>query len=321
MEKKKEYCSVKDCTRKVLAIGLCWKHYAYTRGVCPVEGCKNPIRSKGLCGTHYDNMRGVYAPRRSVSIRFWSKVTKTETCWIWNGAKQSTGYGSVKFEGRVELAHRVAWAFYRGGLEPYIQLTQLCHNLLCVNPDHLSILNYANDFRLTKEQKFLRRVRKTETCWLWIGQLDRHGYGAFRDNSRTMKAHRTAWEMYRGQIPDNMVVCHNCPSGDNPSCVNPDHLFIGTQGDNTRDMDKKGRRGTTKGYKYNVDWSGSNNGNAKIDQETADKIRERYRTVRITQSELAREFDVSPATVSLIVTGQRWVKDLLPATTPPLRCP
>ena len=308
MEQKKEYCSVGDCTRKVLAIGLCYKHYAYTRGICPIEGCKIPIRSKGLCNTHYDNMRGVYKPRRSFSIRFWSKVDKTESCWLWTGSQQSTGYGTVRFNGKTELAHRVAWVLRYGELDPFIKLVQLCHNRLCVNHDHLTILNASNDFRLTAEQRFFRRVLKTDTCWLWIGQLDRHGYGVFRDHGKSLKAHRVSWEMHKTPIPDGLVVCHNCPSGDNPRCVHPDHLFIGTQGDNTRDMDKKGRRGTTKGYKYNVDWSGSNNANAKIDQNIADKMRERYRTVRITQSELAREFDVSPATVSLIITNRRWVR-------------
>lgn len=306
MEKKKEYCSVKDCSRKTIAIGLCYKHYAYTRGICPVEGCKNPIRSKGLCNTHYDNMRGLYKPRSSFDIRFWSKVKKTESCWIWIGAKQGDGYGSVRLRGKSELAHRVSWILHNGKIDDYLSIKQTCQNRLCINPKHLTLLDLGNDFRLSREQRFLRRVLKTESCWLWIGQIDNRGYGALGEKGKNLKAHRVSWEIYRGEIPRGLVICHDCPSGDNPRCVNPDHLFIGTQADNTKDMDRKGRRGTTKGYKYNVDWSGEKNGNAKINQEIADQIRERYRTRRITQSELAREFNISPASVSMVVNNRRW---------------
>lgn len=75
-------------------------------------------------------------------------------------------------------------------------------------------------------------------CWLWTGATHHSGHGIFSVNHRTLGAHRWAWIHYRGPIPDGLYVCHKC---DVPPCVNPDHLFLGTQLDNLQDMAAKGR--------------------------------------------------------------------------------
>lgn len=94
---------------------------------------------------------------------------------------------------------------------------------------------------------FTNKINKTDTCWLWIGAKRPNGYGAVRRNYKLLGAHRYSFELFKHPIPEGMVVCHKC---DNRICVNPDHLWVGTQSDNMIDAYKKGRivPGTPKKY-------------------------------------------------------------------------
>jgi hypothetical protein len=91
----------------------------------------------------------------------------------------------------------------------------------------------------TPEQRFWEKVDQSGNCWLWTAGCDRDGYGVFRHESRQWRAPRVAWTLTHGDIPEGMVVMHAC---DNPPCVNPAHLSIGTYQDNARDAVRKGRR-------------------------------------------------------------------------------
>lgn len=102
---------------------------------------------------------------------------------------------------------------------------------------------------MDRVELFWTRVTKGESCWEWQGNRNRLGYGVIRVEpgrlARRVLTHRFSWELHNGPIPSGLFVCHRC---DNPPCVNPAHLFLGTMRDNTRDMMAKGRDAATPIY-------------------------------------------------------------------------
>lgn len=126
-------------------------------------------------------------------------------------------------------------------------------------------------------------------CWLWTGPVCVKGYGVGRWN-RVTRSHRVSWAAFRGGIPAGMCVCHKC---DTPSCVNPDHLFLGTNADNVRDRLQKGRSR----YAY-----GELAGSAKL---TADDVR-CIRASSGTGAALSRAYGVSRNQIRLIRNRVKW---------------
>lgn len=164
--------------------------------------------------------------------------------------------------------------------------------------------------RKTESQRFWEKVNKTDSCWLWTGSKRNKGYGAFvyvRDGQVIHgRAHRYSYEIHKGPIPEGMLVLHNCPSGDNPACVNPDHLWLGNDLDNVHDMMKKGRRvkgGTHKPGKYEY---GVGHHNARLTEEIVKTIREKYATGETSFNKLAQEYGLAIAHVYRIVRRKVW---------------
>jgi hypothetical protein len=90
-------------------------------------------------------------------------------------------------------------------------------------------------------EKFWKHVKKGKPnkCWKWTGLKDKDGYGKWSINYKSIRAHRYSYQIHKGNIPKNQHICHSC---DNPSCVNPTHLWTGTPNDNIQDKVKKGRQ-------------------------------------------------------------------------------
>lgn len=151
--------------------------------------------------------------------------------------------------------------------------------------------------RANQNRRFWQQVNKTDSCWLWTGSKNSDGYGVL---TRTIgaerfafKAHRLSYEMHKGDIPKDMCVCHSC---DNPACVNPDHLWLGTQKDNMVDASDKGRMGKARGEA---------NGLSKLTDNIVREIKQQWQT-GISQTALAEQHGVNQVTISKIITGKIW---------------
>jgi len=133
-----------------------------------------------------------------------------------------------------------------------------------------------------------------DSCWLWTGAVNNAGYGKFQLDGRTLGAHKVAWQLANGPVPDGMLVCHRC---DNPPCCNPAHLFLGTAADNTQDMHQKGRYPVRRGMAHH--------GAKLTDGQVAD-IRQRLAATSAPYSLLAAEFGVGKSTIWRIARRLNW---------------
>lgn len=152
------------------------------------------------------------------------------------------------------------------------------------------------------EERFWEKVDKPsseDACWLWTGSTVPFGYGQIGVVTdgvyRPIHAHRVSWELHNGPIPDGMVICHSC---DNPPCVNPKHLFLGTSADNNADAWAKGRAKTpfVAGSHYH----------AKLTEAQVIEIRQRYSAGGVLRRELAAEYGVSLGCIASVVSGRNW---------------
>lgn len=154
------------------------------------------------------------------------------------------------------------------------------------------------------EERFWSKVNKSDAgCWLWTGSLAKLGYGCFTigakgENYQEWRAHRYSWFLAHGDIPDGMNVCHRC---DNPRCVNPDHLFLGTTADNIADKMHKGRQA-----------QGEQVGCAKLSRDDVLAIRKLYieglnaKPRKYSSRKLAKMYGVSKGAILSIVQGKTW---------------
>lgn len=148
--------------------------------------------------------------------------------------------------------------------------------------------------RLDTTERFSKKVQKGDYCWNWIAARNKLGYGVISYKGRPVLAHRLSFLLFKGEIPQGYCVCHTC---DNPICVKPEHLWLGTHKENMRDKALKGRARSPKGEEKP---------NAKLTRELVKDMRNLYSTGEFSHNSLAETFNVSKATVYYVVNGKLW---------------
>lgn len=141
-------------------------------------------------------------------------------------------------------------------------------------------------------ERFWKKVRKTNSCWLWTGGT-REGYGRIMLNWKRYSTHRISWEIHNGKIPNGLCVLHRC---DVPKCVNPKHLWLGTTNDNNKDRARKGR---------SVGLCSSKNGNSVLKESDMYKIFQ-MRGKNMPYHKIAKHFNVDTTTIWHIFIGRTW---------------
>jgi hypothetical protein len=139
---------------------------------------------------------------------------------------------------------------------------------------------------------FWSQVTKSNSCWIWKGKMS-SGYGYFSHPGGTAFAHRFSYQLHKGRIPKGFFCCHSC---DNPACVNPNHLWAGSQSQNMKDMVRKGRG----------NFLAHDPHNQKLNAEMVIQIRKLYSRGGVTQKQLGIQFGVSLPTINDVTTRRRW---------------
>lgn len=137
-------------------------------------------------------------------------------------------------------------------------------------------------------------VASVDQCWLWTSSTDVWGYGLLLRAGRMARAHRISYELNVGPIPDGLYVLHHC---DNPTCVNPQHLYAGTPADNARDREARGRR---------IAAHGSQSGKAKLTESVVGEMRRAYANGGTTHAALGKRFGVAEQTVQNVLAHKTW---------------
>jgi len=242
--------------------------------ICLKEGCNLPVIIRGHCRTHY--RKGLLDG--SIKRLKLTKGDKKDIC-IYEGC--------------------TAKPIYKNLCSKHYQRFQKYGTSKPTNRNKYLKLSYKERI------KYNTKMNEKTNCWEWQKGKDKDGYGQIAYKGKNERSHRASYIEFVGEIPERMYVLHKC---DNPSCCNPDHLFLGTPQDNMDDKIRKGR-----------DAKGEKQGNSKLTRKKVVEIRKRFRKFKSFKEEsrtkqckkIAKEFNISYSHIRRLYVKQSWKHVLL----------
>lgn len=224
-------------------------------------------------------------PTRQRLFKYIAIAEGDDKCWEWTGGMSGNNPKWLPYKSGLSCnAAKAVYQLIKGEVPEGKKVTRICGNPRCVSPHHA----------LTDTERFWSKVDKTSDpngCWLWLDLIKPTGYGEYRDGKKKVRAHRFAYELVNGPIPEGKHLLHSC---DNPRCVNPAHLSAGTAKENQQDMTQKGRGRI-----------GTRNGSAKLTEQDVIKIKELL-AQGFSQEKIAKQYGVAQSIISKISLGRLW---------------
>lgn len=305
-KKEPKKCSIEECDNEIMAKGYCVKHYKKwnrygdplienerIKRICTIDGCAVEYYSKGYCQNHYQNFKKhgdpLYADKKRQEIR----VCSIDGC---EDKRDALGLCVKHYKRFKKYGDPLVVGTNRN--PPEFCTVEGCnekHDSKNFCTKHYNkFRKYGDPLRkaevISEKERFMKFVEKSENgCWIWKGFKNKKGYGHFRsydykNNKPIIAAHRASYKIFNGQLKEGFHVCHQC---DNPSCVNPDHLFLGTNLVNVYDKLAKGRAG-------------------KLTWEQVAEIRRLHETGKYSYGQIAEKFNVSNKAIGHIVRYVAW---------------
>lgn len=210
-------------------------------------------------------------------------------CWLWHGGTSRSGRPQASFNRVRGPAQQLAYLLLRGSIPENHRVRTVCGSKSCVCPEHLVLTRVQTHFVFDADNiRSAARVNASTGCWEWTGLRNERGYGLIGASDGNVLMHRASYHVFNGPIDADKYVLHRC---DNPPCVNPEHLYLGSKADNAKDCRER-MRAYRDGKHYN----------AKLSVDAVRLIRSSSEADRL----LAKQHGVSIASVRKIRAGQSW---------------
>lgn len=235
-------------------------------------------------------------PTRPIAERLWDKINSntSDKCWPWKAQLSLRGVPQIWCDTKMRKASHVMWELLFGQVPKGYGIYHKCNDTTCMNPDHFYLkkpTGRKTRFPSDQVKAFWSHVKTSgkggkDECWPFGDYVG--DYANFSFNGKMHKAHRFSYELHHGPFPSELYVLHKC---DNPPCVNPNHLFLGTHADNMSDMARKGR---------------ARSGRTKLTPEQVRQIRADYAAKRGSTYALGRKYGMSSSAIFSIVSYEHW---------------